>query len=302
VLAGGLRTKAITKQAQKNKPLVTVVTAVRNAEGTLEETILSVIHQTYKNVEYIIIDGASTDNTLNIIGNYENKIDYWMSEPDNGIYYAMNKGIAQATGEWINFMNSGDSFYSNDCIEKFMELYDTQSEVVYGDGQFFYDFGVYINRCTTIKYDYMPNCHQAFFVKSHLLKNNYFDTNYRICADKKFFYDVYKSGYRYQHISLVVCNYELITGFSSLAKNRKKLFSETAEIEGINKSTRGKIRYLIYIVKNHIKSIMPRKIYVWLMDKKLLSDGFFKTSLSQVSPTKSGVSLSNKKHYQDGKM
>jgi len=273
MLSGGLRTKGIIKQSQENKPLITVVTVVRNGEKTLEETLLSVVNQTYENVEYVIIDGASTDDTLNIVGNYEDKVDFWMSEPDKGVYDAMNKGIAQATGEWINFMNSGDSFYGNDCIEKFMELYDTQSDVVYGNGQFFYDFGVYINRCTTIKHDYMPNCHQAFFVKTHLLKKKYFDTKYQICADKKFFYDIHKSGHTYQHIPLVVCNYELITGFSSLAKNRKRLFSETSEIEGTNKSLKGKISYFIYIVKNHIKNIMPRKMFAWLMDKKLSNDG-----------------------------
>ena len=276
MLSGGLRKRGIIKRSKENMPLITIITVVRNNEKTIEETILSVVNQTYTNVEYIIIDGASTDDTLNIVGNYEDKVDFWISEPDKGIYDAMNKGITQATGEWINFMNSGDSFYSNDSIEKFIELYDTQSDVVYGDGQFFYDFGVYINKCTAIKHDYMPNCHQAFFVKTYLLKDRYFDTNYQICADKNFFYDVYKSGYRYQHIPLVVCNYELITGFSSLTKNRKKLFTETAKIEGTSKSARGKISYLFYIVKNQIKNIMPRKMFAWLMDKKLLNDGMIK--------------------------
>lgn len=79
-------------------------------KSNLEKTILSVLNQTYSNIEYIIIDGGSTDGTIDIIKRYDDKITYWQSEPDNGIYDAMNKGIQKANGEWINFMNAGDLF------------------------------------------------------------------------------------------------------------------------------------------------------------------------------------------------
>jgi len=82
----------------KNKPLISIVTVVYNGEEFLEETIKSVVSQTYKNIEYIIIDGGSTDGTVDIIKKYEDKIDYWVSEPDSGIYDAMNKGIDKASG------------------------------------------------------------------------------------------------------------------------------------------------------------------------------------------------------------
>lgn len=103
----------------KNNPLISVVTVSYNAVSTIEQTILSVINQTYPHIEYIIIDGGSTDGTVDIIKKYADKIAYWVSEPDKGIYDAMNKGIKVATGEWINFMNSGDCLYRNDTIEKF---------------------------------------------------------------------------------------------------------------------------------------------------------------------------------------
>lgn len=95
----------------KNNPLISVVTVSYNAVGTIEQTLLSVINQTYPNIEYIIIDGGSTDGTVDIIKKYADEIVYWISEPDKGIYDAMNKGIKKANGEWINFINAGDSYY-----------------------------------------------------------------------------------------------------------------------------------------------------------------------------------------------
>jgi glycosyltransferase involved in cell wall biosynthesis len=115
-------------------PLITVITVVLNNAKSLEKTILSVINQTYKNVEYIIIDGASTDNTLEIIKKYENKIDYWLSEPDDGLYYAMNKGIDFAAGDWINFMNSGDIFTDNSVLEKIFNNHTFGGiDIIYGN-------------------------------------------------------------------------------------------------------------------------------------------------------------------------
>jgi acetyltransferase-like isoleucine patch superfamily enzyme len=115
-------------------PLITVITVVRNGEKTLEQTILSVINQTYQNIEYIVIDEASTDNTLDIIRKYEDRIDYWISEPDEGIYYAMNKGIDLTTGEWINFMNSGDVFVDDHVVNNvFFDHQYNNINIIYGN-------------------------------------------------------------------------------------------------------------------------------------------------------------------------
>lgn len=107
---GGLRTQGYFKTSQTDKPLITVITVVFNGEQFLEETIQSVINQTYDNVEYIIIDGGSTDGTLDIIRKYEHAIDYWVSEKDKGIYGAMNKGCDLALGAGLIFLNAGDRF------------------------------------------------------------------------------------------------------------------------------------------------------------------------------------------------
>jgi len=112
---GGLRTKGIEKKSLPERPLISVLTVVFNNVKTIEDTIKSVMGQTYDNVEYIIIDGGSTDGTIDIIKKYEGKIDYWVSEPDHGLYDAMNKGIAGSKGEWIHILNS-DDYYINDSV------------------------------------------------------------------------------------------------------------------------------------------------------------------------------------------
>ena len=104
-----------------DKPaLVSVITVAYNEETTIEKTILSVVTQNYSPIEYIIIDGGSTDVTVDIIRKYESHITYWISEKDEGIYDAMNKGLKYASGEWSIFMNSGDWFYDETVIEKYM--------------------------------------------------------------------------------------------------------------------------------------------------------------------------------------
>lgn len=116
---GGLRTKGYFKKSYDGKPLISIITVVYNGEQYLEETIQSVINQTYDNIEYIIIDGGSTDGTLDIIRNYEDQIDYWVSEKDNGIYDAWNKGVVCSTGEWIGFLGA-DDFYLSEAIQTYV--------------------------------------------------------------------------------------------------------------------------------------------------------------------------------------
>lgn len=115
---GGLRTKGIEKNSTQDSPLITVITVVFNGAVTIEHTIRSVIEQTYDNVEHIIIDGGSTDVTLDILNKYDGDIDYWVSEKDAGIYDAMNKGIALARGDYIGMLNSDDFFANPTALEK----------------------------------------------------------------------------------------------------------------------------------------------------------------------------------------
>ncbi|MCM8833252.1 MAG: glycosyltransferase [Candidatus Omnitrophica bacterium] len=115
------RLKDSSQEPVNYLPLISVITVVLNGERYLEETIQSVINQTYPNVEYIIIDGGSTDGTLDIIKKYEDKIDYWVSEKDKGIYDAMNKGIRVASGEGLLFLNAGD-FFVGDVFSPYISI------------------------------------------------------------------------------------------------------------------------------------------------------------------------------------
>jgi Glycosyl transferase family 2 len=118
ITRGGLRTRGVHKTDIICQPLISVITVVFNGEKKIEQTIQSVINQNYENIEYIIIDGGSNDRTTDIIDKYSDRIDFWKSEKDLGIYDAMNKGIALATGKWLNFMNCGDIFYSHQSLSQ----------------------------------------------------------------------------------------------------------------------------------------------------------------------------------------
>ncbi len=173
--------------------LISIVTVSYNAVLTIEQTILSVINQTYPNVEYIIIDGGSTDGTVDIIKKYEDKIAYWVSEPDKGIYDAMNKGVVVATGEWINFMNAGDIFTDGDVIDKLFHqnIIINRVGIVFGD-----TLVVFRNREKIVRFGddthhkIMPSCHQSIFCRRNLLVSNPFDLRYKIAADYNFFFQL----------------------------------------------------------------------------------------------------------------
>ena len=129
-IIGGARTKTGQERIdQPDRPLVSVITITRNNRRQLEETIQSVLGQDYPNIEYIIIDGGSKDGSVETIREYEGRIDYFCSEPDNGIYDAINKGIGQARGSIINFLNSGDYYADTDIVSRYVEIFLRRPEI-----------------------------------------------------------------------------------------------------------------------------------------------------------------------------
>ena len=188
---GGLRTQGYFKKSDTEKPLITIITVVFNGEKFLEETIQSVINQTYDYVEYIIIDGGSTDGTLDFIKKYEHAIDYWVSERDEGISDAFNKGVGLASGRYINFQGDGDGFYTHNSLQTVLNKSKGKAVIISAriqrislDGSQLYiskqdnDF----RKQTLLHRMSMPHqgllMHMSFFKKYGL-----FDTNNIYCMD-----------------------------------------------------------------------------------------------------------------------
>ena len=131
-LEGGLRTRGILKNSLPSTPLISVITVVYNGEETLKDTIESVMIQSFDNVEHIIIDGGSSDGTVEILKQYDHVIDYWHSEKDGGMYDAMNKGIALSSGEYVGMLNSDDMFASSDVLQNVVDTFcQTQTDAVF---------------------------------------------------------------------------------------------------------------------------------------------------------------------------
>ena len=165
-----------------------IITVNYNNKDGLEITIKSVLSQTFKDFEYIIIDGGSTDGSVEVIKKYATQIDYWVSEPDKGIYNAMNKGIKKATGDYLNFMNSGDTYHSTSVLETITGLHSDDDIIIGG----YYDStrGIAhvippqdVTLLTLLKFTIN---HQATFLKRKLFDKRLYDENYIIMADAKF--------------------------------------------------------------------------------------------------------------------
>ena len=226
------------------KSRITIVTVCRNAESTIESTIKSVIEQTYTDIEYIIIDGCSSDGTLDIINKYKNNIDIIVSEPDKGIYDAMNKAVRLATGEWINFMNSGDSFFDSDVIFNVFNNKDYNDiGVIYGNVKHICTWGEYelIPSDISMMSYRTPFCHQSSFIRTSLMKEKGYDISYRFAADYNFFFNCWKKGIKFKYISNTVSIFDSSIGSFS-ANNPKAVRAEEKKIASIKESLYFKLR------------------------------------------------------------
>lgn len=209
------------------KPTLSVITIVYNNIADIGRTMLSVLNQTYQPIEYIVIDGASTDGTLDIINTYKNRISKLVSEPDKGIYDAMNKGLAAATGDYVIFMNSGDEFYATDTVEKVFatandaDIYYSETEMVNARRE---SLGQRRHRAPakfnwrSFKYG-MSVSHQAIYIRRTLAEP--YDPAYQLSADIDWIIRAAKKAKKIVRVDGYVAKY-LIGGMSK-TKHRQSL-------------------------------------------------------------------------------
>jgi len=191
----------------KLKPKITVITVVFDDVDGFDKTIRSVLNQTYADIEYIVIDGGSTDGTKDLIKYYDNVIDYWISESDKGIYDAMNKGICRSNGDFINFMNAGDCFYNQDTVSNIFNNNNvTAVDIIYGSHKVHPSRNNREVRPGPFSNIYQGSqfSHQSAFISTKLHKFFKYNINNKISADFEFFYYSYLDNRRFKCVKEVV--------------------------------------------------------------------------------------------------
>lgn len=192
-----------------------IITVNFNNKEGLRKTIESVIHQTYRDYEFIVIDGGSTDGSKEVLEEYNSQIDYWVSEPDGGIYQGMNKGIKKAAGEYLNFMNSGDCFYNDDILQT-VTNYQYDADIITGRDYHYSEemqkghASVQPIRLSMITFFTSTLDHQSSFIKRELFKNCLYREDLRLVSDWVFFLEkIVIEDKTVQFISDIVCRREL---------------------------------------------------------------------------------------------
>lgn len=200
---------------------LSIITINYNNLAGLKKTAESIISQTWRDFEWIIIDGGSSDGSKDYIEQLaskpENNISYWCSEPDKGIYNALNKGIGHCNGEYVSCMNSGDCF--NDDAVLFKVFTDKpETDVIYGDALYIYEKDQEIRRFPdrlSFRWLYHDTLnHQASFGRKEILRSLLFDESYKIMADRKVWLQMYVMGCSFHHVAIPICIYDT-TGVSA---------------------------------------------------------------------------------------
>jgi glycosyltransferase involved in cell wall biosynthesis len=194
---------------------ISIITINYNDKEGLEKTILSVLNQTYQDFEFIIIDGGSTDGSRNLIEKYSNKISYWVSEPDKGVYNAMNKGIRASTGDFVIFMNGGDYFNTDSVLEEIIPLLNDNFDIYYGDNYNSrhekhkiilkypekLDFSFFYSKTIS---------HQSTFIRKKLFDEHfYYNEDYKISSDWDFFiYTICYKNVPYKYLDKIIAVFD----------------------------------------------------------------------------------------------
>ena len=232
-----------------------IITINYNNKEGLETTIQSVLGQTYEDFEYIIIDGGSTDGSVEVIKKYAPQIDYWVSELDNGIYNAMNKGVKKASGDYLNFMNSGDTYHSTSALESIAGLH-SDDDIIIG-GYYESTRGIThvippqeITLLTLLKFTIN---HQATFLKRKLFDKRLYDESYMIMADAKFnFQAIILDNCSVKITEIIISDYDtngISSNYDLYKAEREKFLSELFPPRVLQDYTKMYTPYEVPIVK-----------------------------------------------------
>jgi glycosyltransferase involved in cell wall biosynthesis len=213
---------------------ISIITVNYNNLDGLQKTRQSILHQTYNNWEWIVIDGGSTQGDKSFIVQHADEMAYWISEPDNGPYNAMNKGIRVATGDYYIFLNSGDTFYSPDVLAQVFCKSQTAG-VLYGNWCVINSGGQTLikqaPRVFTLLFIYQDNiCHQAMFIKGDIMKQSPYDESFRLYADWAKWMQLTLAGCTFHYVPYTICNFSY-GGLSSseqalIEKEHRRLHEE----------------------------------------------------------------------------
>lgn len=252
-----------------DSPKFSIVTVSFNTYDIIEATIRSVIGQDYRNIEYIIIDGGSTDNTQEIIEQYREHISYFVSEPDGGIFFGMNKGIDAATGDWLLFMNAGDVFSDSRVVSDIASFIagHPESDVVFGNSKQVFEYGEFeVKPNVTNLNSRMSISHQASFVKVEMLRLHKFDTRYRWAADFEQLSFFYLNGYKFRYCDRLVATVEMNDGatYNHFVESANELY-DIIELRGVDVSRERKSQIrrkkLVRAFRNCVPPFLKKPVF-----------------------------------------
>lgn len=241
---------------------ISIIIVTYNAERYLDECIKSVVEQNSNNFELLIIDGKSTDNTLSIIKKYDKNIDYFISEKDNGIYDAMNKGLDCAKGEYVYFLGADDTLYNKNVLKDIENYLDNKIDILSGN-VYLVDRNLNMKKLAKNKYtkeeiitgQMLP--HQGLFVRRTLALKYKFNVKYKIASDYEMLLKIIKDNYNILYIDDIIANYN-VSGISSL--QTEILIKEYTEILKENISEENAILFNKKINNNFLKKYVKKFI------------------------------------------